>query len=102
MITPTTEASLFLALPPAKRVSALERVHHCINLLYSLPATTSRNECIDVLDQHLHAIFEAHYTRPIPEFHSRFAPPTRRVPSAVGTRKAPAARSAIPMMGRDF
>jgi hypothetical protein len=59
------EATTFLALPSATRLICIERIHHCIELLYSLPEGASRNDCINVLDQHLWAIFAAHYDKPV-------------------------------------
>ena len=68
------EATTFLNLPPATRLMCIERVHHCIELLYSLPESTSRNDCINVLDKHLWAVFTAHYDKPVSQFKPRFKP----------------------------
>lgn len=68
------EATTFLALPPATRLMCVERVHHCIELLYSLPEGASRNDCINVLDKHLWAVFAAHYDKPVSQVKPKFEP----------------------------
>ena len=71
---PTWAVRCALAPTPRTRLLQIEYVLRCQDLLLSLPAAASRDQCVAILDSYRHELWEQSYT---PRRTLRYSPPSR-------------------------